>query len=221
MRRPGRISSALQWRSISRARVSRSPGERAASGPTSFIAGPGHISSHREELRHLPHTPSSSASRPRAGRRRALGLDRGGDCHVYGTSIWRSSVSRADEIGGRRRLSLAIVVRLYEPAGKAASRGQRPGLRLRPAAEEPAPGADADGDRRNGHVVDHILIEPLPYRDPTVEVHAPTAGGEGGGGRRNGPVVDPLLIEPLPYRDPTVEVHATNAVSTSEYASTS
>src|SRR6266404_824995 len=25
--------------------------------PTSFIAGPGHISSHREELRHLPHTP--------------------------------------------------------------------------------------------------------------------------------------------------------------------
>jgi len=49
-------------------------------------------------------------------------------------------VSRADEIGGRRRLSLAIVVRLYEPAGKAASRGQRPGLRVRPAAEEPAPG---------------------------------------------------------------------------------
>jgi excinuclease UvrABC ATPase subunit len=48
-------------------------------------------------------------------------------------------VSRADEIGGRRRLSLAIVVRLYEPAGKAASRGQLPGLRLRPAAEEPAP----------------------------------------------------------------------------------
>ena len=87
-----------------------------------------------EELRHLPHTPSSSASRRRAGRRRALGLDRGGDCHVYGTSIWRSSVSRADEIGGRRRLSLAIVARLYEPAGKAASRGQRPGLRLRPAA---------------------------------------------------------------------------------------
>jgi hypothetical protein len=94
-------------------------------------------------------------------------------------------VSRADEIGGRRRLSLAIVVRLYEPAGKAASLGQRPGLRLRPAAEEPAPGADDDGDRRNGHVVDHILIEPLLYRDPTVEVHA------------------------------------TNAVSTSEYASTS
>jgi hypothetical protein len=29
----------------------------------------------------------SSASRPRAGRRRALGLDRGRDCHVYGTSI--------------------------------------------------------------------------------------------------------------------------------------
>src|ERR1017187_296803 len=180
MRRPSRISSALQWRSISRARASRSPGERAASGPTSFIAGPGHISSHREELRHLPHTPSSSASRPRAGRRRALGLDRGGDCQVYGTSIWRSSVSRADEIGGRRRLSLAIVVRLYEPAGEAG-----PGLRLRSAGAEPAPGADDDGDRRNGHVVDHILIEPLPYRDPTVEVHA------------------------------------TNAVSTSEYASTS
>ncbi len=32
-----------------------------------------------------------------------------------------------------------------------------------------APGADDDGDRRNGHGVDHILIEPLPYRDPTVE----------------------------------------------------
>src|ERR1017187_4263108 len=47
MRRPCRISSALQWRSISRARTSRSPGERAASGPTSFIAGSGHISSHR------------------------------------------------------------------------------------------------------------------------------------------------------------------------------
>jgi hypothetical protein len=28
------------WRSISRARASRSPGERAASGPTSFIAFP-------------------------------------------------------------------------------------------------------------------------------------------------------------------------------------
>jgi hypothetical protein len=53
-----------------------------------------------------------------------------------------SSVSRADEIGGRRRLLLAIVVRLYEPAGKAAIRVQRPGLRLRTAAEEPAPGAD-------------------------------------------------------------------------------
>jgi hypothetical protein len=47
-------------------------------------------------------------------------------------------VSRADEIGGRRRLSLAIVVRLYEPAGKAASRGQRLDLRLRLAAEKPA-----------------------------------------------------------------------------------
>ena len=58
----------------------------------------------------------------------------------------------------RRRLSLAIVVRLYEPAGKAASRGQRPGLRLRPAAEKPAPGADDDGDHRNGHVVDHTRI---------------------------------------------------------------
>lgn len=38
--------------------------------------------------------------------------------HPYGGQ----NVSRADEIGGRRRLSLAIVVRLYEPAGKAASR---------------------------------------------------------------------------------------------------
>lgn len=37
-----------------------------------------------------------------------------------------------------------------------------PGLRLRPAAEE-TPGADDDGDRRNGHVVDHIL-----YRAPAV-----------------------------------------------------
>jgi hypothetical protein len=46
---------------------------------------------------------------------------------------------------------------------------------LRPDAEEPAPGADDDGGRRNGHVVDHILIEPLPYRDPTVEVHATNA----------------------------------------------
>jgi hypothetical protein len=35
-----------QSRSISRTRASRSPGERAANGPTSFIAGPGHISSH-------------------------------------------------------------------------------------------------------------------------------------------------------------------------------
>jgi hypothetical protein len=51
--------AALQWRSISRARASRSHGERAASGPTSFIAGPGHISSHRGRARHLPHTPSS------------------------------------------------------------------------------------------------------------------------------------------------------------------
>ena len=34
-----RISSALQWRSMSRARASRSPGGRAASGPASFIAG--------------------------------------------------------------------------------------------------------------------------------------------------------------------------------------
>src|SRR5688572_22448697 len=50
---------------------------------------------------------------------------------------------------------LRIVVRLYEPAGKAASRGQRPSLRLRPAAEEAVPGADDDGDGRNGHVVDH------------------------------------------------------------------
>jgi hypothetical protein len=48
----------------SRARASRIPGEQAASGPTSFIAGPGHISSHKEELRHLSHPPSSSASRP-------------------------------------------------------------------------------------------------------------------------------------------------------------
>jgi PAS domain-containing protein len=30
-------------------------------------------------------------------------------------------VSRTDEIGGRRRLPLAIIVRLYEPAGKAAT----------------------------------------------------------------------------------------------------
>src|SRR5207253_6171914 len=27
----------------------------------------------------------------------------------------------------------------------------------------------------NSHVVDHILIEPLPYPDPTVEVHATNA----------------------------------------------
>src|SRR5258707_9465615 len=40
------------------------------------------------------------ASTPRAGRRGAVGLDRGADCHVYGTSIWRSRVGRADEIGG-------------------------------------------------------------------------------------------------------------------------
>src|SRR6202035_3254035 len=62
-----------------------------------------------EELRHLPHTPSSSASRPRAGRRRALGLDRGGDCHVYGTSIWRSSVSRAKSAGAVDRLERYLV----------------------------------------------------------------------------------------------------------------
>jgi hypothetical protein len=37
----------LQCRSISRARANRSPGERAASGLTSFVAGLGHISSHR------------------------------------------------------------------------------------------------------------------------------------------------------------------------------
>jgi hypothetical protein len=48
---------------------------------------------------------------------------------------WPSSVSCDDEIGGRRRLPLAIVVGLYEPAGKAASRGPRPGLRLMPADE--------------------------------------------------------------------------------------
>jgi len=43
------------------------------------------------------------------------------------------------------------------------------------ATEEPAPGADDDGDRQNGHVVDHILIEPLPYRDPTVDMRATNA----------------------------------------------
>ena len=114
-----------------------------------------------EELRHLPHTPSSSASRPRAGRRRALGLDRVGDCHVYGTSIWRSSVSRADEIGGRRRLSHAIVVRLYEPAGKAASRGQRP------EAPDEARGADEaepQSQRRAWHLRGRLHPDSLQGR---------------------------------------------------------
>jgi len=39
----------LQWRSISisRARVSRSPGDRAVSGPANFMASPGHIPSYR------------------------------------------------------------------------------------------------------------------------------------------------------------------------------
>jgi hypothetical protein len=84
-------------------------------------------------------------------------------------------VSRADEIGGGRRLSLAIVVRCTSPLGKLRAETSVQVYRLRPAAEEPAPGVDDDGGRRNGHVVDDILIEPLPYRDPTVEVHATNA----------------------------------------------
>jgi hypothetical protein len=62
-----------------------------------------------------------------------------------GQAVKPVSCRRNRRAPSTRRLSLAIVVRLYEPAGKAASRGQRPGLRLRPAAEEPAPGADDDG----------------------------------------------------------------------------
>lgn len=93
----------MQWRSISTARASRSPCERAASGPASLIAGPDHISSHRGRAS----APASYAKQfgveALSWHRWALGLDRGGDCQVYGTSIWRSSVSRADEIGGRRQ----------------------------------------------------------------------------------------------------------------------
>jgi hypothetical protein len=42
------------------------PGERATSGPTSFIEVPAISPRMGEGLRHLPHTPSSSASRPRS-----------------------------------------------------------------------------------------------------------------------------------------------------------
>jgi hypothetical protein len=38
------------------------PGERGANGPTRFIAGPGHISSHRERASAPPHTLSSIGS---------------------------------------------------------------------------------------------------------------------------------------------------------------
>jgi hypothetical protein len=42
--------------------------------------------------------------------------------------------------------------------------------RPEPAAEALALGADDDGGRRNGPVVNHILIKPLPYRDVTFEL---------------------------------------------------
>jgi hypothetical protein len=42
----------------------------------------------------LPHTPSSSASRPRAGRRRALGLDRGGCLWNVHMAVKRESCRR-------------------------------------------------------------------------------------------------------------------------------
>jgi len=66
-----------------------------------------------------------------SGTPKELGLDRGGDCHVYGTSIWRSSVSRAD---GRRRLSLAPVrARLAERRRRPARPSSTPALVDMPA----------------------------------------------------------------------------------------
>ena len=78
-------------------------------------------------------------------------------------------MSRADD-GGRRRLQLRSLCACTSPLGKLRAEASVQ-VDLRPA-EEPPPGADDDGDHRNDHVVHHIIIEPLPYRDPTVEVPA-------------------------------------------------
>jgi hypothetical protein len=154
---------ALSLKGKSKPKPRRASSKRAAS----FIAGSGHISSHRGRAsapasyakQFGVEAPSWPPKGARSWSRRRL------------PCLWNVHMAvKRESCRRNRRAQSTIACDRSAPVrapGKAASRGQRPGLRLRPAAEEPAPGADDEGDRRNGHVVDHVLIEPLPYRDPT------------------------------------------------------
>src|SRR3989442_3558593 len=95
--------SALQWRSISRARASRSPGERAASGPTSYIAGASALATYSAQTSvsgrsrsPLPVVRENVISRfhDRVARQSALGVvrlrrlvSRAGGCERIGRSV--------------------------------------------------------------------------------------------------------------------------------------
>ena len=67
---PRRSGAQSQRQEQAEAPASEQPAGRLASSQVPAVSPP-----IGEELRRLPHTPSSSAPRPRSGRRRALGLE--------------------------------------------------------------------------------------------------------------------------------------------------